>query len=64
MIRDYIEKYNLAQYDPVGDEMAPDGYLWVVQAGAYKSLDNAKVLQRGLEKMGVISLIKKYAEQM
>ncbi len=42
------------------DEMAPEGHLYIVQAGAYKSLNNAKRLQDKLESMGVISIIKKY----
>ncbi len=62
-IRDYIEKYNLAQYDEFeSDQIASEGWLWIVQAGAYKSLNNAKKLQRRLEKMGVIAVIKKYCE--
>ncbi len=60
----YIEKYSLACYDEFEpDQAAPEGYLWIVQAGAYKSLYNAKVLQSRLEKMGVISLIRKYREE-
>ena len=47
-----------AQPDP--DETAPEGYLYIVQVGAYKSLNNAKKLQRKLESMGVVSLINKY----
>lgn len=42
------------------DEIAPDGALFIVQAGAYRSLNNAKALQRRLEKMGVISEINLY----
>lgn len=57
----YIEKYNLRQYDEFEPEqLAPERYLWVVQAGAYKSLNNAKKLQQTLEKMGVVSLINMY----
>lgn len=57
----YIEKYNLTCYDEFElEQIAPEGYLWIVQAGAYKSLNNAKKLQCRLENMGVISLIKKY----
>lgn len=37
------------------DEIAPDGYLYIVQVGAYKSLNNAKAFQTRLEKMGIIS---------
>lgn len=44
------------------DETALEGMLYVVQVGAYKSLNNAKKLQERLEKMGVISLIKQYEE--
>ncbi len=58
---DYIEMYNLTRYDEFeAEQIAPDGYLWIVQAGAYKSLNNAKNLQDKLESMGVISIIKKY----
>lgn len=57
----YIEEYNLTKYDEFEPEqLAPEGYLWIVQVGAYKSLLNAKKLQSRLEKMGVVSLINKY----
>ncbi len=46
--------------EPIQDKTAPEGMLFVVQAGAYKSLNNAKRLQDKLESMGVISIIKKY----
>lgn len=46
----------------IKDEMAPEGYLYIVQVGAYKSLLNAKKFQAKLERMGVISLIKQYKE--
>jgi len=58
---DYVEKHNLIFYDKFEPEqIAPEGYLWIVQAGAYKSLNNAKALQGRLERMGVISIIEKY----
>ncbi len=61
LINDCIEKYNLTKYDEVEPEqIAPEGYLWVVQAGAYKSLNNAKRLQTRLSQMGVVSIIKQY----
>ena len=53
-----IIKADVATSQP--DEIAPDGQLWVIQAGAYKSLNNAKALQGRLEKMGVISEINLY----
>lgn len=57
----YIEKHNLTRFDVFEKEqLAPEGYLWIVQAGAYKSLLNAKKLQGRLEKLGIITLIKKY----
>ena len=57
----YIEQYNLTKYDESEPEqLAPEGYLWIVQVGAYKSWLNAKKLQSRLEKMGVVSLINKY----
>ncbi|MDE6973824.1 MAG: N-acetylmuramoyl-L-alanine amidase [Lachnospiraceae bacterium] len=61
LIYDYIEKYDLVRYDvSEPDQTAPEGYLWIVQAGAYKSFNNAKKLQQRLEKMGVISLVNQY----
>ncbi len=61
LLSDYIEKYDLVKYDKgEEDETAPDGYLWIVQVGAYKSLRNAQNLQAKLEGMGVISVISKY----
>ena len=57
----YIEKYELTRYDEFEpDQEAQEGYLWIVQVGAYRSLLNAKKLQNRLEKMGVISLINQY----
>lgn len=53
-----IVKTDVATSQP--DQIAPDGSLWIVQAGAYKSLDNAKALQSRLEKMGVISEVNLY----
>ncbi len=58
----YIEKHGLQRYDEFDPEqIAPEGYLWVVQTGAYKSLLNARKLQNRLEDMGVISLVKMYS---
>lgn len=58
----YVEKYNLISYDEFEPEqIAPEGYLWIVQVGAYKSRNNARALQSRLEKMGVISIIEQYA---
>ena len=53
-------KMEVAPVQPDPDETAPDGMLFVVQLGAYKSLNNAKKLQQRLEEMGVGSLINKY----
>ena len=59
-----VEEYNLTLYDKFEPEqIAPEGYLWIVQAGAYKSLNNARVLQNRLAKMGVISIVKQYREE-
>ena len=55
-----IQKRNLTMYDPQEDDMAPDGYLWVVQAGAYRSLNNAKAFSEKLKREGVETLIKQY----
>lgn len=53
-----IVKTDVATSQP--DQIAPDGSLWIVQAGAYRSLDNAKALQKKLEGMGVISEVNLY----
>ena len=55
-----IQKRNLTMYDPQEDDMAPDGYLWVVQAGAYRSLNNAKAFSEKLKREGIETLIKQY----
>lgn len=64
LINDYIEKYGLTQYDEVApvqpEETAPEGMLYVVQAGAYRSLANARRFKEQLEKMGVVTEIKLY----
>lgn len=63
LINDYIEKYDLRRFDVATsqpDQIAPDGSLWIVQAGAYRSLNNARVLQSRLEDMGIISEINLY----
>lgn len=58
---DYIERYNLQRYDEFEPEqVAQDGFLWIVQVGAYKSLNNAKQLQQNLESRGIISIINQY----
>ncbi len=53
-----IVKTDVATSQP--DQIAPEGALWIVQAGAYRSLDNAKALQKKLESMGVISEVNLY----
>lgn len=63
LIRDYIEKYDLTRFDAVEeveDETAPDGKLWVVQLGAYKSRNNAETFIQRLEGMGVKAMLKLY----
>lgn len=60
LIRDYIEKYDLTRFDEIEDEPAPEGKLWVVQLGAYKSRNNAEAFVKRLERMGVISMLKLY----
>lgn len=60
LIRDYIEKYNLVRFDEVEDEQAPEGKLWVVQLGAYKSRNNAEAFIRHLKEKGIISMLKLY----
>lgn len=53
-----IVKTDIATSQP--DEIAPDGQLWIVQAGAYKSRNNAERLQKQLDSMGVVSMINLY----
>lgn len=64
LINDYIEKYNLTKYDEIVpaqmEETAPEGMLYVVQAGAYKNLSNAKAFQKQLENTGIVSKIQLY----
>lgn len=60
IINGYIEKYDLTRFDVVEDDTAPDGYLWVVQLGAYRFKNNALKFIRRLESMGIISLLKLY----
>lgn len=55
-----IVRTGVATSQPDETETASEGCLWIVQAGAYKSLNNALKLQNRLENMGVISLIKQY----
>ena len=60
LINDYIEKYDLTRFDVVEDEAAPDGYLWVVQLGAYKFKNNALKFIKWLEVKGIVSMLKLY----
>ncbi len=60
LVNDYIEKYELTRFDAVEDELAPDGKLWVVQLGAYRSRNNAERFIKRLGSMGIISLLKLY----
>lgn len=69
LLSDYIERYGLARFDEFSDmveenpaETVPDGMLYVVQVGAYKNRSGAEELQKSLEKIGVISIIKQYKE--
>lgn len=60
----YIEKYSLNQFDAFEPEqIAPEGYLWIVQAGAYTSLNNARKLQERLEMLGVVTSIREYKSE-
>lgn len=63
LIRDYIEKYELTRFDAVEEEAAPEGKLWVVQLGCYKSKNRAEAFIRQLERKGVISVLKLYHEE-
>lgn len=43
-----------------GEDIAPEGKLWVVQLGAYKSRKNAEAFIKRLDAMGVVSVLKQY----
>lgn len=62
----YIEKYNLAQYDEVApvqpDQTAPEGMRYVLQAGEFKSLANARKTHKLCEEQGVVTIIKLYEQ--
>lgn len=60
LINDYIEKYDLTRFDIVEDELAPEGKLWIVQLGAYRSRNNAERFIKRLESMGIVSMLKLY----
>ncbi len=53
-------KITVATSQPDVDEVAPEGMLYVVQVGAYRSLDNAKKMQKNLEARGITSLVNQY----
>lgn len=57
---EHAAKIVVATSQPDIDETPPDGMLYIVQVGAYKSLNNAKKLQKSLEGQGIISMIKQY----
>lgn len=75
LLSDYIEQYGLTKFDEDTEEKAeektkdnqtedtaPDGMLYVVQVGAYKSKKNAENFVKKLEGMGVKSMLKLYPE--
>lgn len=75
LLSDYIERYGLTRFDEAteekseekpsdnqNDDTAPDGMLYVVQVGAYKSKKNAENFIKKLEGMGVKSMLKLYPE--
>lgn len=57
---DHAIKITVATSQPDPDETEPEGMLYIVQVGAYKSLNNAKKLQKNLEAQGIISMINQY----
>lgn len=57
---DHAAKITVATSQQDVDETAPEGALFVVQVGAYKSLNNARKLQKSLEAKGIISMINQY----
>lgn len=63
LMNDYIEKYDLTKYDEIEpDETAHEGMRYVVQPGEFKSLANARKMQKHCEELGVITIIKLYEE--
>ena len=55
---DRMTETDVAMSQP--DEIAPAGHLYIVQVGAYRSLNNAKVFQTQLGKAGIISEVNLY----
>lgn len=62
LVNDYIEKYNLTKYDEIEDEIAPEGKLWMIQLGGYKSKKEADEHMKKLENMGITAVLKLYSE--
>lgn len=61
IIENYIEPYNLIRFDSKEEDVfAPEGSLYVVQLGAYRSKANAERFIKQLEAMGVRSMLKLY----
>lgn len=62
----YIEKYNLTQYDEVApvqpDQTAPEGMRYVLQAGEFMSLANARKAHKFCEEQGIVTIIKLYEQ--
>ncbi len=62
----YIEKYNLTQYDEVApvqpDQTAPEGMRYVVQAGEFMGLANARKTHKLCEEQGIVTIIKLYEQ--
>lgn len=61
LVNDYILKYSLTSWDTLEpDVLADQGTLWVVQAGAYRSKNNALAFQRELEAKCLVTSIHNY----
>jgi hypothetical protein len=61
LVNDYILKYNLSTWDNLEpDVLAEQGTLWIVQAGAYRSKNNAIAFQHELEAKGLITSVHNY----
>ena len=61
LVNDYILKYSLTSWDNLEpDVLADQGTLWVVQAGAYRSKNNALAFRRELEAKGLVTSLHNY----
>lgn len=62
---DLITKLNLTRFDDEAEEkeeVAPEGYLYIVQTGAFSKKKNAEAMSEKLNAQGIENLIKLYKQ--